>query len=719
MIPAKDSRVLMKLRLLQICMAVLLLLPAFQARAQTVVENEYTTATLHMEYDTIAPGQEFWALLHLDIVDHWHTYWKNPGDSGIPTAIIWELPDEFETSDIVWLPPRRMMIEPLMNFGYDGDAWHLVRITAPEDMPQGAVPVAANARWLVCDDICVPEDATFEFEIRAGDEPVESAAAGLIRTQVQAVEDIPVVTDAHFALMDDDKPAFSFPASALRDADVDSAFFFPVEPDFIQNAAAQEARVSGDRLVLTTVKGLADLPDQTDGFLEIHDGDGAYHLRIEGATPGNITLAAATDADASQSTASRDTFSMWWPVDPTSFIGLLLLAFLGGIILNAMPCVFPVLSLKVLSLAKKKEGALGQGIVYTLGVLASFAVVAGLLLALKSAGGAAGWGFQMQSPLFVGILAYVLFLIGLNLSGLLEITYMFSGGEKFISRHNMLATFMTGVLATVVATPCTAPFMATAIGVALTKPPAVAFSIFMALGFGLAFPYLLLTAFPPLMRWLPKPGAWMETFRNFLAFPMYLSVVWLLWVLSFQVTPNAVGLVLAGMVFTAFAIWLWRKSGGAALKALSLVVLACAIAGPLSVAAEEEGARRAGIAVHHDEEVFSPERLAELREAGEPVFVYATAAWCITCKVNERVALSSSDVHAALKNNGVTVLKADWTNEDDVISEWLSSFGRSGVPLYVFYPADGGEPAVLPQLLTPSIVIDAIGGSGGGQKNET
>lgn len=375
----------------------------------------------------------------------------------------------------------------------------------------------------------------------------------------------------------------------------------------------------------------------------------------------------------------------------------LLLALLGGIILNLMPCVFPVLSLKCLAVVRHSERSHAQarleGLSYTAGILACFTGLAGLLIALQQGGSVVGWGYQMQSPVFVSAMALLLFMVGLSLSGLFYFPVLL--GDAHAS-----SAFFTGLLAALVATPCTAPLMAPAIGIALTQPPLIALFIFEMIGLGLALPFLLVSFFPVLLKRLPKPGLWMERLKQFLAFPMYASAVWLVWVLTQQSGPNAVGAVLLAMLFITFTFWLKPKP---ALLALLLVASWTATLNyvhmlkpmPSMVLALEGG------------EAFSETRLKELRDKGKPVFVDATAAWCITCRVNHFSTLASKEVHDAFMKKGVVVMVADWTNRDETIARYLASFGFDGVPMYVYYP-QGKEPRVLPQVLTPQIVIDTL-----------
>lgn len=425
------------------------------------------------------------------------------------------------------------------------------------------------------------------------------------------------------------------------------------------------------------------------------------------------TAQTATPADAptAQPSANKATAT---PIAPVSaglgeWLAILLLAALGGSILNLMPCVFPVLSLKALSFAGHREQHQGwHGFSYTAGVICSFLLVAGALLALKAAGQAVGWGFQLQQSWFVGGLAYLFFAMGLSLSGFWELGGSWMGlGGKLASRGGYSGSFFTGVLATLVASPCTAPFMGSALGFAATQPPLQALAVFAALGFGMALPMLILCLSPRLLAYIPKPGAWMDRFKQLLAFPLYATTLWLCWIVGRQTGANGMAAILGGMLALTFALWLWRFGLVArALAAASLALALAVLGSPLLVA---DATAKTNASVSSDWKPYSAETLAQLRAAGTPVFVNATADWCITCLTNEKIALSTATVKDAFRRNGITYLKADWTNYDPAITALLAQFGRNGIPLYILFPADpDAEPLVLPQLLSPTRVVEAV-----------
>lgn len=725
-------------RMLLLIAALLLLsgTAAWPARA-----SERVSASLVADTATVTPGASFWVALRLDIAEGWHTYWRNPGDSGEPTQLDWELPEGVRAGDIHWPAPEAIPYGPLVNFGYHGTAWHLVAITVPEDWPEDRpLELRAVASWLVCKDICVPEGADLTLRLAAANvsmrQPASATALAAARERLPAAFDGRATFSAQATGASQPTGAGEARSKQLvltlagldPPEDVTSAYFFPDAWGAVDPVAPQRLTRSDGAVHLALVAG-SEPPGETLA--------GVLVLEPERASddPGRraVVLEATRDqAAAPAGTLGASASSVGAGAAPGLFVALGL-ALLGGLILNVMPCVFPVLSIKamgVLRHAGDRRTLRLSGISYTAGVLVFVGLVAAALIALKAAGQEVGWGFQLQSPAFVAVMALLVFTLGLSLSGVFSIGGSVMGWGSALAggggdgSGGARGSFFAGALAALVATPCTAPFMGVALGFALTQPWPVALAVFLALGLGLALPYLALTFLPGTARLLPRPGPWMERVKQFLAFPLYVTAAWLVWVLSLQAGAGAVFAVLVAMVLAAMAAWLLdlaqglagarRRVAGAACLAAGVAAVALAVwpragASPLPAAQAEIGANRPAVDAKLAAEPFSFARLDALRAEGAPVFVNLTAAWCITCQVNERLALSSARVAEAFRERGIVYLKGDWTNRDPEISRLLDGFGRSGVPLYLFYPPGSDRPEILPQFLTESIVIDAIG----------
>ena len=702
----------------------LLASPAAFAVSGKVVATDNVKAGLRSEVSTLAPGQPFWLALELSIRDGWHTYWRNPGDSGQATKLEWRLPPGFTAGEILWSAPHRFEIPPLVNYGYAKHAVHLVKMTAPKDLKPGTpVMLSAKASWLVCSDVCIPESADLQLEL-----PV-SAGGGVVDAA-----DAPLFTSTR-ALLPSAQPAST---SARIEADrlvialgkewgatlsqIKSLAFFPYDEGGIEYAAPQILRRTPDSVELAMKLGY--LPPQNGiirGVLLVTEQSGSESatvpLEIAADFSGPVGTAAAAGPRFAPVTHAPGASAPKLPV-------LLLLAVLGGLVLNLMPCVFPVLSIKAIGLveqAKRHPTAVRiKGLVFAAGVIASMLCLAAVLLLLRAGGEEIGWGFQLQSPLFVTLMVYLLLAVGLNLSGVFEIGGGLAGvGDDLTRGDSYHASFFTGVLTTLVATPCTAPFMAAAVGAALTQSPLVALSIFAALGLGLALPYLLLSFAPWMRRALPKPGAWMDTLKQIFAFPMYASAAFLLWVLAQQTSSFGLAAALAGAILIALAAWAYQKSksssnGGrvtglitAALAVLCAVVLPVRFAG---VAAASPGVSSDSSHGADSWQPYDAAQVAKLSAEGRPLLVNFTASWCLTCLVNERNAFADSAVQQVIRDKGITLMKGDWTNRDPAITHALAAFGRAGVPLYLVYNSKPGstDPIVLPQILTPSMVQGAF-----------
>ncbi len=719
--------------------------PAAWAVSGDPVVNDQVTARLVAETQSIAPGETVWVALDLTIRDGWHTYWRNPGDSGQPTRIDWKLPAGFTASDILWPTPHRFEVPPLVNYGYAGHVLHLVKVTAPASLAVGApARLEAQANWLVCSDVCIPQSATLALTLPTqaapgSADPALASAFAAARADLPRAAPGPVTAtlgDGHLTLT-------LGPEWGAARTHIHALAFFPYDDGVIEYAAPQTLEARADTTTLSLKLGYQ--PPKSGpirGVLLATEGEGQDNVTssleisapMHGAAPTTAATSAAAPAVAAPAVAAA-TSAMPQPApagggERFGLASLLGFALLGGLILNLMPCVFPVLSIKAIGLveqAKKHPAAVrAKGLTFAAGVVASMLALAAALLALRAGGEQIGWGFQLQSPLFVTFMVYLLLAVGLNLSGVFEIGGGLAGvGDGLTRGEGYRAAFFTGVLTTLVATPCTAPFMAAAIGAALTQSPAAALAIFAALGVGLSLPYLLICFAPWLRGALPRPGAWMDTLKQLFAFPMYASAAWLLWVLAQQTSPLGLGAALAGAVLVALAAWAYQraKSSGhrgrltalaAATAALALaVVLPLKSAGVAVASATTTGGTSGAAAAAGGEEwqAYDPAKVAALVAAGRPVLVNFTASWCLTCLVNERNAFADPDVRDVFRRRGVTLVKGDWTNRDPVITRALADFGRAGVPLYVVYNGTPGAatPKVLPQLLTAGVVREAFG----------
>ncbi len=678
--------------------------------------------TGHIEAELVAqdaaavPGATIYVALRQKIQPGWHTYWRNPGDAGDATKIVWTLPTGWTAGYIVWPTPEKSRVGPLLDYAYTGEVLLPVPITVPVDAKPGStVTLKAAAAFLVCEEICIPEDAvlTLSLPIVAG-VPGPDPKWGAVVAKTLADAPKAAGLKAVFKL-DGGVLKLAVTGAPLKGADMAGAYFYPYSGKVIDHAAEQTIERGAEGLTLGLTPGYdftsGTAPTELSGVVALNGQ--AYEVTATAGEP----PAGAFGLGAPLAVAK--------PADAAGLATALVFAFLGGLILNLMPCVFPVLSMKAASLAGHAHDpgkTRLQGLAFLVGVVATFLALAGLLIAVRAGGAAVGWGFQLQSPVVVASLALVMLLVALNMSGVFEFGTSVQGvGGSISARGGVTGAFFTGALAVVVAAPCTAPFMAGALGFALVQPPLISLSVFLALALGFAAPFVILTFAPALLARLPRPGAWMDTLKKGLAFPMYGTAAWLVWVFSQQTGSIALGQVFAAAVLLAFAAWLYghaqtRRAGGKPSLVpllISLLALAGAIAlTALTVNATPPTASIAGDAAPTGpgliSESWSPEKVAALQAEGRPVMVDFTAAWCVTCQVNEKVALSGAGVAQVFKDKNAVLLKADWTNRDATIAAALAEHGRAGVPLYLVYPAKGGPPVILPQLLTEGMVIEAI-----------
>lgn len=607
----------------------------------------------------------------------WHGYWQNPGDAGFPAKFAWTLPDGVSAGDPRYPAPEQLVVAGLMNYVFEQPYAVIVPLTVPKGLAAGSsLPIKLHLQYLVCTKtLCVPEQADLSTVLIVGDGQPDPARAAQFAQWMRALPQ-PLGSPATYQVQGGAlRIAIPYPASAAGKG----AYFYPITADAIDYAEPQKVARDGDRLVITT-KGKGS-SGPIEGVLNV-DG----HALALTADRGVVPAPAASAAGGG------------WTTALLAFLG----AVLGGLILNVMPCVFPILSLKALSLARAggdERAARHEALAYTGGAVAVCLALGAAILALRAGGSAVGWAFQLQDPRVVMLLLLLAVAIALNFAGLFEVPV-----PAFVNRTGSAGgAFVTGALAAFVATPCTGPFMAASLGAALVLPWPAALAVFAGLGLGLALPFLLLGYVPALRKRLPKPGAWMDTLRRILSIPMWVTAVALAWVLGKQAGVDGMALALLLSLGTAIVFWVAgrRQAKGLGFGTVPLVLLLIIAAGGFwLVRAHPAGAN----AVAAGEEKFSEARLAQLLAQGRPVFAYFTADWCLTCKVNERVAIDTDAVHASFKAKNVAVLVGDWTNGDPVLGRFIEAHNRAGVPLYIYYPAGGGEPRILPQVLSPSLL---------------
>ena len=716
--------------------AVVLLATCFSfagaAMAQTGARNVVTTERVRAELMAHAPqgaeaGKTVWVGLQLAHQPEWHTYWKNSGDSGLPTQLTWTLPAGVTAGEIAWPVPKKIPVGTLLNYGYEGTVLLAVPLTiSPQFKPSllsSDLDIKLKALWLVCRKECIPEEGEFALKL-----PLRSTTAihGAAFAAAAAAQPRPVMgstlgitTDSHVRI---DGNAIRLSVQGLpvelRGRKLD---LFPETAEVIESAAAWTQGWSGGEWTASVPLSAQRSNSPTVMPVVLVDGSQGYRseLRVLGEWP--RTAAAATVSPALDAALRQNAAAAAPAATSISLLAALVGALLGGLILNLMPCVFPVLAIKVVGFTKyaddRRKVRQGwaspmrvQGLAYTAGVVLSFLALGALVLGLRAAGAQLGWGFQLQSPLVVAALAALFTLIGLNLAGLFEFGSLLpSRVAAMEARHPVVNSFLSGVLAVAIASPCTAPFMGASLGLALGLPAMQAMLIFATLGLGMALPYLAASIIPGVARLLPRPGAWMDVFRKLMAFPMFATVAWLVWVLGQQSGIDGAGALLALLVAMAMVVWAFTLRGATRrfVAAFSLTGLALVLwlAGP-SIAQEPAPMRQAATTAD-GWQAWEPGRVDQLLAAGQPVFVDFTAAWCVTCQYNKKTTLSSATVRADLKAKNVALLRADWTRRDPAITAALGQLGRSGVPVYVFY-RQGRAPVVLSEVLGVEEVRSAI-----------
>lgn len=661
-------------------------------QAQPWKKPEPVQAELVSRFHDAVPGTEFEIGLLLRHDSKWHTYWKSTGDTGLPTRIQWSLPQGWHASEILWPTPAVFKIGDLVNYGYGDEVLLPVRISVPASAKVGSVQdIKAEVSWLMCADQCVPGKASLTLAVQVADKDGGATKASTLFEASHTAMPSPL-SDASGVF---DPKTHAVRVTFKSTEPFHHFYVFAEGDDSVVYGAPQSVSRSADKISVT-LQGTDELKagSQFSGVFAADGGPlkagwaGSFSVPLESGT-----VAAPTVSDDTPQTG----LSSWLAVA---------MAFIGGLILNVMPCVFPVLSLKILSLVQDRQriNLPLHGVVFTLGVLLTMLVLAGVLIAVKSAGISVGWGFQLQSPIFVASLAVIFAAISVNLLGWFEFSCVRVSGGSY--SNSLLNCFATGVLAVVAASPCTAPFMGAALGYALTASIRESIFVFLALGLGMSLPWLVLSLFPVLTAWMPKPGAWMNVFRKLMAIPMLLTMIWLLWVLSQQVSFTALVLYIAAVISLCVCLFLYGKLQFSLLTAKLPIVLSAACAVLLFAAASSSLFRQPDAAVQAAD-AWSPQAVENALKAGKPVFVDFTASWCVTCQANKIAVLDREDIRKAFKQHGVVFLVADWTNQNPDITQALESFGRSGVPLYILYSPDG-KTTVLPELLTKNIVIGAL-----------
>lgn len=725
--------------------------PSTSTMEETASQQDHMQASLIFEDETIQPGHPFWVGIHLKLDEHWHSYWKNPGDAGMAPVIEWTLPEGFSAAPVIWPTPKKFNVNEVVGFGYEGEAILLAQITPPASMQNSIstkepIEIGAKLQWVVCSDSeCVlGESTTSAKQLITAQPPKASAQAAELFERARA--HLPQKYEEAKAFRKDTliELHIKLPADSSNHSQAHVSFYpennnaidHTMEPTLVASADIK------DHFVVTLKEGTNDetKAQHLKGVLVVHD---ANTKEISHAMDIEVPISERADAsfigmsDQPKKTqflgSLEDSSAIPNPANNEFEGGLgmaLLFAFVGGMILNLMPCVLPVISFKILSFVKmagqSRSLTFKHGLAFAAGVLISFWVLAGVLLILQTYGHAVGWGFQLQEPLFVGILAALLVVFSLSLFGIFEIgtsvTSWAGQAAATSNRSGFFGSFLSGVLATAVATPCTGPFLGTAVGYAVTLPALLALLIFTSLGLGMAFPYLVLAAYPKLLRFMPKPGPWMVTFKELMGFVMLASVLWLVWVFGAQTDSQAVFLLLAGFFCLTMGCWIYGKWGSSLTSKTNRFIgttmaAACFFAGgyiilnstALSGTPQESQKHEVAIGdAKPDWETFSPERIAELQSQGIPVIVDFTAKWCLICQANHLV-MSSEDVDQKFEELGVVKMKADWTKRDSVITEALRKYGRNSVPLYLLFGSDPSQPPqILPQVLTQDTLLEYL-----------
>jgi thiol:disulfide interchange protein/DsbC/DsbD-like thiol-disulfide interchange protein len=699
------------------------------------VKAEHLTAELVSLAPSVAPGSSVDVGLVLSLEEHWHVYWINAGFAGYPPAIKWSLPDGVTAGPIRFPVPSRLPVGPLMDFGYEDNTALPVKISVASSVKPGPIHLDAKITWLVCREVCIPGKAHMGIDLTVAPNAQPGAEIGALGAALKAIP--PALPSNWSVTATGSRSTLAVTFHPDEPVKADDVEFYPYDEGLIVDSAPQPViKLSGDRYRICLARAedpnhagqYPPLPATVHAVLKISDGEG-YEFTApitQGDTSDCNNASTAAASAPAKGTSPAQSRSISTRASKLTVLPAIGLAFLGGIILNLMPCVFPVLFLKGLALmqshGEERRHMRAHGVVYTLGILVSFWIVVAALLIVRGTGQHIGWGFQLQSPTFIALLASGLFFFALSLAGQFDLGLsLTSVGGSLTKQEGYTGSFFTGVLATIVATPCTAPLMGAAIGYALAQSAVVTFSVFTALALGLATPYLALTLQPAWMRILPRPGAWMETLKHITALPLFATVIWLTWVYGYLHTGTSgtesdhlAGLLLCFLVLAVAGWVLGRWPGKTASAVVATLLVIAAVAIPLAQTRKYVPTLNApGRGTEQTSEPnlawqpYSRTTLDQARSAGRPVFIDFTAAWCLSCQVNEKLVLRSPDVEHQLAQHHFTLLRADWTQYSPEITAQLSSLNRSGVPTYVIYPATG-QPDVLPELLTKDAVLAAI-----------
>ena len=722
----------MAIRILLITLIFAVLLSTdLHASVSNDIITDHARSRFVTEFDQASPGKTVWVAFQQELATGWHVYWENPGDSGLPLDIRWTLPEGVSAGDVVYPIPERIPVGPLANYGHHDAPVFLVPLKINQEFEPGEYQLEAAATWLICEEICVPEEGHFAFTLHVADEyKIDPTSISLFKEARRAL-------------------ASSFPGDAVFQQTPDgilleltfdeidaehfaAAYFFPLENGLVEPSAPQFVEVADDKITFLMKPGFGFSGDQLtniEGVVASADkgAKAAFSVKAVKSTnalkaPENASFAIDETAAGNESPISQISSGDRASKNVGSVALLLLGALVGGAFLNLMPCVFPIVFIKATTLmnaaqcqeANKKR----DGLLFMAGVLTAFAILGGFLLLLRAGGAELGWGFHLQSPVVVLISAYILFAVGLNLFGFFEIGESLQKcGNAASPKQGPWGSYFTGVLAVLVAAPCVGPFLGAPLAAAVLLPPLIGFLIFIAMALGFAAPYVALSFSPGLGKLLPKPGSWMLVLKQALAFPVFAAAAFFLWVLVQQAGEKGLSVALAGALLLAIAAWLFQHSkqeGGKSfvIRIVSVLILACSVGLALSVKAEsvvsnadDVDGRRYG--AFSDVRSFSPDLVEEIRAGGRGVFVDFTAAWCVTCQFNKITIFSKASVRDAFDASNVALLVADWTLRDPEITKNLQQFGANGVPLYVYYPATGA-PIVMSTPLTEKQLLNEI-----------